>query len=521
MSAVTLDGRTMTVENVVAVARRFAQVALSADAAERVERAHQVLMDLVARGETIYGVTTALADRKGTPVPPEEADAFQRRIVLSHVVGVGPALPVDVVRAIIVTRANTLASGGSGARRELIDLLIALLNQRIHPVVPAKGSLGVTDLTHLAHIAQVLLGTGDAEVNGEIVSGAQALSAAGIPLARLGPKEGLALISANAGSVGRGALVLSDLERLVATMDVAAALSMEAFRANTTPFGVEIERSHPNPGQSTTAAHLRGLLTGSDLERPGMARSLQDPYSFRCVPQNHGALRNSLMAATTVLERELNSAADTPLIAIETGRAISNGNFLVVDLALAFEQLAIALAHATAFSAARARALMSQRMTGLPGTLIASQSPQTGLSILQETMTNLQTGIRLRANPSSLDFNPIADGVEDHATNAMDAVAKLESSIADAALILGAEFMTAAQAVDLRGSIRLGAGTRAAADAVRRTVPFLKEDAPLSQFVEALGEQVRTGALLEAAESAIKPAAAADRESDRRSRARG
>jgi histidine ammonia-lyase len=516
-----LDGRTMMVEHVVAVARQSARVGLTDEAAARVERAHRLLMDLIARGETIYGVTTGLADHKGMPVRPKDIEAFQRRIVLSHVVGVGPALPADVVRAIMVTRANTLASGGSGARRELIDLLIELLNRQIHPVVPSKGSLGVTDLTHLAHIAQVLLGAGDAEVNGTIVSGALALSSAGIPSARLGPKEGLALISANAGSVGRGALVLWDLERLVRTMDVAAALSVEAFRANTAPFGTEIEQAHPDPGQATTAAHLRALLAGSDLERPGAARSLQDPYSFRCVPQNHGALLNALIAARSVIERELNSAADTPLMAIETGRAISNGNFLALELALAFEHLSIALAHATAFSVARTRALMSQRMTGLPGTLMASPSPQTGLSILQEAVTNLQTGIRLRANPSSLDFHPIADGVEDHATNAMDAVAKLESSVADAALVLAGEFMTAAQAVDLRDSIRLGAGTQAAANAIRRVIPFLMEDAPLSPFVEALGEQVRSGALLEAAESALRPAAAADRGSGRRSRARG
>jgi histidine ammonia-lyase len=519
--SVTLDGRTLKIEDVVAVARQFAAVTLSDVAAERVERAHRLLTDLIKSGEQIYGVTTGLADHKGMPVRPEEIEGFQRRIVLSHVVGVGPALPSDVVRAIMVARANTLASGGSGARRQLIDLLVVLLNHRIHPRVPSKGSLGVTDLTHLAHIAQVVLGIGEAEVNGKLVSANQALSAAGIQPARLGPKEGLALISANAGSAGRGALVLWDLERLVGTMDVAAALSVEAFRANTAPFGIEIEQAHPDPGQATTAAHLRALLAGSDLDQPGAARSIQDPYSFRCVPQNHGALRNALEAARTVTERELNSAADTPLVAVETGRVISNGNFLVIELALAFEHLAIALAHASSFSAARTRALMSQRMTGLPGTLITSPSPQTGLSILQEAVTNLQTGIRLRANPSSLDFNPIADGVEDHATNAMDAVAKLESSVADAALILGAEFMTAAQAVELRGSIRLGAGTRAANEAIRHAVPFLKEDAPLAPFIEALGAEVQSGALLEAAEAAIRPAAAGDRGSDRRSRARG
>lgn len=502
-ASVSLDGRTLTIEGVVAVARQHAPVALSADAAARVERAHSLLLDLIGRGQPIYGVTTGLADHKGMLVAPEEIEAFQRRIVHSHVAGVGPVLPSEVVRAIMIARANMLASGGSGARRAVIDLLISLLNNRIHPKVPAKGSLGVTDLTHLAHIAQVLLGLGDAETGGAFVPAAEALAAAGLQPLRLGPKEGLALISANAGSVGRGALVLWDLQRLVATMDVAAALSVEAFRANTAPFGVEIERAHPDPGQASTAARLRVLLAGSDLGSPGSARSLQDPYSFRCVPQNHGALRSALDAAHRVIEMELNAAADTPLVAVDAARVISNGNFLALGVALAFEHLAIALAHATAFSVARLRALMSARLTGLPGTLVASVAPHTGLSILQETATNLQTEIRLRANPSSLDFHPIADGVEDHATNAMDAVAKLESSLGDAALILGAELMAAAQAVTLRGPIRLGAGTRAACDAVRRDVPFLQEDAPLAPFVEALAGRVRSGELLEAVQKAL------------------
>lgn len=504
-ASVTLDGRTLTVEDLVHVARQHAVVSFSREAATRVERAHQALVALIGRGQPIYGVTTGLADHKSMPVSPEEMETFQRRIVLSHVVGVGPLLPSDVARAMMAARANMLAAGASGARPVIVEMLVGLLNHRIHPRVPAKGSLGVTDLTHLAHIAQVLLGLGEAEVNGRVMPAADALSGAGLHPVRLGPKEGLALISANAGSVGRGALVLWDLERLIDVLDVAAALSVEAFRANTAPFDTAVERAHPDPGQIETGVRLRALLTGSDLAATGAARWLQDPYSFRCVPQNHGPLRNSLAAARQVIERELNAGADTPLVALEPERAISNGNFLAVGVAVAFEQLAIALAHATAFSAARTRALLSGRLTGLPGTLIDSRSPQTGLCIVQEVATNLQTAMRLRANPSSLDFDPIADGVEDHATNAMDAVAKLEAGITDAALILAVELMTAAQAVELRGPIRLGAGTRAAFQAVRRDVPFLKEDTPLAGFVESLAARVRSGALRDEVESALVP----------------
>jgi histidine ammonia-lyase len=520
---VTLDGRSLTIADVVAVARGDAPVSLSDEAAARVERSHRLLLDLIQRGEPIYGVTTGLADHKGMGVPAQEVEGFQRRIVLSHAAGVGPPLHRDVVRAIIVTRANMLAAGGSGARRAIIDALIGLLNHHVHPVVPAVGSLGVTDLTHLAHIAQVLLGVGEAEVDGGLVGAAQALAGADMAPLHLEAKEGLALISANAGSVGRGTLALWDLERVIATMDVAAALSIEGFRANLAPFALEVEQAHPDPGQIATAARLRALLAGSDLEQPGAARSLQDPYSFRCVPQNHGTLRDALAVARTVLERELNAAADTPLVAAETGRVISNGNFLALGVALAFETLAIGLAHATAFSVARLRALLSGRLTGLPGTLVRSPAPQTGLSILQETATNLQTAIRGRANPSSLDFQPIADGVEDHATNAMDAVAKLEAGIADTAFILAAELIAAAQGVDLRGTVRLGVGAQVAFDAVRREVPFLQEDAPPAPLLERIAEGVRAGTLLEAAEAAagLKPDAAADPGLDRRNPARG
>jgi histidine ammonia-lyase len=448
-------------------------------------------------------VTTGLADRKGSPIPPEETDAFQRRIVLSHVVGVGPALGPDVVRAVMVARVNMLAAGGSGARGTIADGLIALLNQRIHPCVPASGSLGVTDLTHLAHIAQVLLGEGTVEVAGEVMPAGAALSAAGLTPLQLGPKEGLALISSNAGSVGRGAVVLWDLEWLVVTLDVAAALSIEAFRANVAPFAPDVERAHPDLGQAATAQRLRRLLAGSDLHVPGAARSLQDPYSFRCVPQTHGVLRNSLAAARSVIELELNAAADTPLISVDGGRVVSNGNFLALGVAVAFEQLAIALAHATALSVERLRALLSGRMTGLPGTLIEAATPQTGLCILQEAAGSLQTGIRARANPSSLDFAPIADGVEDHATNAMDAVAKVEADIQDAVSIVGIELLAAAQAVDLRGAIHLGAGTQAARDLVRREVPFLREDTPLAPLIEALALRVRSGAFVEEVEQSL------------------
>jgi histidine ammonia-lyase len=500
-AVITLDGRSLTIKDIVEVARRGAEVALSPDAASRMDHSHQVMLEIIARGKPIYGVTTGLADRKGTPIAPEEAEAFQRRIILSHVVGAGPALPPDVVRAIMVARVNMLAAGGSGARSIVAERVIGLLNRRIHPRVPAIGSLGVTDLTHLAHIAQALLGEGIVEMDGRAVPAADALASAGLTPFHPGPKEGLALISANAGSVGRGALVLSDLEQLAATLDAAAALSVEAFRANVSPFGPDVEQAHPDLGQAATAAHLRALLAGSDLDAPGAARSLQDPYSFRCVPQNHGVLRSGIVAARDVVELELNAAADTPLVAVETGRAVSNGNFLALGVAVAFEQLAIALAHATAFSVARLRALLSGRLTGLPGTLIDAGAPQTGLSILQELGTNVQTAMRARANPSSLDFQPIADGVEDHATNAMDAVAKVEDGVADAALILAAELIAAAQAVDLRGSVRLGAGTRAAHAAVRRDVPFLREDAALAPWVEALASRIRTGELLKDVES--------------------
>jgi histidine ammonia-lyase len=435
-------------------------------------------------------------------VDPAEVEAFQRRIVLSHVVGVGPTLPADIVRAMMVARANMLAAGGSGAGRAVIDHLVALLNHRIHPRVPAKGSLGVTDLSHLAHIAQVLLGGGEAHHGGRWMPGEDALAAAGLSAARLGPKEGLALISSNAGSVGRGALVAFDAARLLSAADLAAALSLEAFSGNVGPFEPEVQQSHPDPGQVETAARLRAFLAGSRLYEPGAARSVQDPYSFRCVPQAHGPARNSVLGARRVIELELNAAGDTPLVAVQTGRIISNGNFLVLGLTLAFEQLAIALAHVTALSVARSKALMSSRMTGLPGTLIASAVPQTGLSILQETATSLQTDIRLRANPSSLDFTPIADGVEDHATGAMDAVAKVEATVQDAAGILAVELLTAAQAADLREPSRLGGGTRRAYENVRRHVPFLREDAPLAPLVDTLAERLSSGEFLAGADAA-------------------
>ena len=494
-ATVVLTGYGLDVTALARIAREDARVTLDPVVRPRLERAHAIVERYAREGAPAYGVTTGLGAAVDTKVSGIDQREFQRRVVLARSVGVGPRAPRDVVRAMAAARAAGLAVGGSGASPAVLDGLVALLNAHIHPVVPMSGSVGAADLAPLAHLSLPLIGLGEAEHNGEVLPGAEALRRAGLAPLQLAAKDGLALVSSNAASIGPGALVVVDAARTLEAMLAAAAMSFEGYAANPSPLDVRAQAAHRAPGQGEAAARLCRLLEGSSLWSAGTPRNLQDPLSFRCVAQVIGSALAALDVARQAVELELNSAGDNPLVLANDGLLLSNGNFHVAHLALAFEMLGQALAAAAAMTVERAMKLMSPRFAELPRFLSPRQEGRTGFATTQKTLAALEADIRHLANPISLLLIPVADRVEDHGTLAPRVVGKTAEIVERLRLIVAIELMVAAQAIDLRRPAKLGIGTAAAHAGVRALVQPLDEDRITAPDIEALDRLIADGGL--------------------------
>ena len=494
---IVLEGQGVTLADVMRVARDGALVALGPTARERIRKARETVDRLARSDEAIYGLTTALGANTGRTIPAGELAAYQERAIRARAVGVGPRLATDAVRAMMFARLSGMAVGGSGVSLAVLDALLAMLNAAVHPVVPGKGSIGVADLAPLSHMALPLLAEGTAEYRGEILPAAEALSRAGLAPVALAAKDGLALISSNAASVGRAALALHDATAALDALNVASALAFEGFRANLSPLDPRVQAARPAPGQREVAARLVALLEGSALWSRGAARRVQDPVSFRCVTQVHGAAFAAASSARAQIELELNSAADSPLVLPESDEMLSNGNFHVPGLALAFDALGIGLTQAAAISVERCLKLFSPAFSDLPLQLTRHGPTHSGFATVQKTLTALYNEIRHAANPASLDFLPVSEAVEDHAPMTPHAIAKSVVIACNLRYLAAIELLTAAQAVDLRGldPDTLGRGAKAAYDAVRKAVPTLDADRPIGPDIEAIEHLVAAGAV--------------------------
>lgn len=491
---IRLGAAPRTTRDILAIARNGAAVALDQAALQRIEAGHRALEALAAGGAAIYGVSTGLGAAVDTRIAPDAA-VVQRRIPLGRAVGVGREARADEVRAIIAARLAGLCAGRSGASRAVAEALAALLNQGVHPVVPMTGSVGESDLPPLSHIALVLLGQGEAEHDGEILPAAEALRRAGIAPPEFGLKDGLALVSANAASVGVGALVVEDAAQALRAMLAAAALSFEGFRAGVAPLDPRAAELRPAPGQGEAARVIRALLEGGDLVQPGAARKLQDPLSFRCAPSVLGAALAALRAARESVELELAGAGDNPAVIAEDGIALPNANFDPTHLALAFEALGAALARTAAISAARIVKLMSPAATDLPRFLAPVQDGSAGYGSAQKTAAALLAEIGHLAAPMPVAVLPVANGVEDYATMATATVDKTAGIVDRLRLLAALELIVAAQAVDLRAAVTLGSGTAALHAAARGLVPRLDADRPAAPDIAAVAEFIASGGL--------------------------
>jgi histidine ammonia-lyase len=494
---ILLSGNGLTVDDVLAVARGRARVTLEEAALVRVRAARDVVDRALASGEAVYGLNTGLGSLSRHHIPLDEIGAFSFATVADQVASYGRPLATDVVRAMMVSRVNGMLKAGVGVRRELIELLVELLNRGIHPIVRMVGSVGQGDLSEMADIGKVVIGRGWAEYEGERLPGEVALARAGISPITLGPKEALGLISSNGVTMGRGSLVLVDTADLIESMQIAAALSFEAFAANVSVIHPAAARARPHSGLATAMARLRELLEDSELWQPGAARNLQDPLSIRCVPQTHGAVYDALSVVRGLMEIELNSAGDNPLVLVEEGVIVSVGNFDVASLAMSFDYLRLGIAHAAQVANERVQKLLWRHFSGLPTGLASREGPTGGLRPLGRSFAALASEARFLANPVSLDYRgQLAEGVEDHASMAPLAVSTTSTLVSLMHRLVALELIISAQAVDLRGGPeRLGSGTRPAYALVREYAGTLTDETEWNADIEGMARRVGEGAL--------------------------
>ncbi|MHB1133923.1 MAG: histidine ammonia-lyase [Chloroflexota bacterium] len=500
---VALDGESLGLAEVVAVARHGAQVLLADEARARVARAATTVAELVASGNVVYGLNTGFGRLYDVVIPPDELRQLQVNLVRSHSAGVGEPLPAEAVRASMLLRANALAKGHSGITEATLDTLLSLLNADVLPVVPAQGSVGSSgDLAPSAHIALALIGEGEATYQGRRLPAREALAAAGLRPATLSPKEGLALLNGTATMTGIGALALADALDLADAADVAAALTYEALEANPNVLDPRVHGLRPHPGQVRSAANIRTLLAGSALYRRQPC-AVQDAYSLRCAPQVHGASRDALAYARRVVDIEINSANDNPLLFPESGEVVCAGNFHGEPVAMALDFAAIALAELANISERRTDRLLSSGVGGLPRFLTRHEGLNSGLMLAQYTAAALVSENKLLASPASVDSIPTSGGQEDHVSMGTIAARKLARVLANSRRVVAIELLAAAQALDLSGREHLGVGTTVAWQAVRRLVPFLEEDRPLAPDIEAVAAALTGSELLGAVRQAV------------------
>lgn len=507
-SRVVVDGQSLTLDEVVLVARSRTPVVLAEDAKARMIRARD-LIERKARGqEAVYGLNTGFGALKNVRIPPEDLAALQVNLIRSHCVGVGPRLLDEEVRALMLLRANTMATGRSGVRVSTVQMVLDMLNAGIHPVIPSKGSVGASgDLAPLAHTALAMLGEGRVVVDGTEQDSLDALRRAGLEPLSLQAKEGLGLVNGTQAMTALGALAVRDAEDLCFYADVIGGASVEGFRGTPVAFDPRIQAVRPHPGQEASAGLLRACLEGSlVVESHKDCDSVQDPYSFRCMPQVHGASRDVVAFVRQTLEREINSGTDNPLVFAEPGEGdalLSGGNFHGQPIALALDFLAMAVSELANISDRRVEQLLDPKLSGHPPFLVQSSGLNSGFMMAQVTAASLVNENRVLCTPASVDSIPTSANQEDHVSMGMTSARKVREIVRNTRYCLAIELLCACQALDLIG-LSPGLGVRAAYQSVRSEIPVLERDRTLHVDIEACAKLLETGALRTAVESALR-----------------
>ena len=502
MANLALNGCSLTLEDLVQAASNPAtQVTLAPEAVPCIQRAADAVAKFVSEGHIAYGITTGFGAFKDRLIPPEDVEKLQENIILSHAVGTGPELPAEVVRAMMIIRANTLAKGHSGIRLETLQLMLTLLNKNILPVIPSRGSLGASgDLAPLAHMALPLIGKGHLRFHGEVRDSADVLQENNLKPVKLGAKEGLALTNGTTLMTAIGALQVYDALIILRSANCAAALSLEAQNGTLRAYSPQIHASRPQAMQSETAANLLELLAGSELTRPDNSRNVQDAYTLRCVPQVHGAVHSAINYAQRVIEIELNSVTDNPLLFFDENNDVtifSGGNFHGEPIALALDFLSIAMTDLGNISERRIAKLIDNNPEHYPSFLAAHGGLNSGFMLLQYTAAALCSENKTLAHPDSVDSIPSSGNVEDHVSMGANAALHCQQIVENVRTVVAIELMSAAQAIDFRlqkiPNAKLGQGTTKAYNAIREVVPFFEQDAYVKPNMDALADLVKQG----------------------------
>ena len=500
-SAVVLDGASLGLDGLEAVARRHRPVALAPSARDAVRRARAVVDDAVGRGLVIYGVTTGFGNFADVVIPADRLRELQLNLVRSHSAGVGRILGETETRALMLLRANVLAKGFSGVRPETLDLLVEMLNRGVHPVIPSQGSVGASgDLAPLAHLALALIGEGTCAHAGRLLTGAQALAAVDLRPVVLEAKEGLALINGTQLMTAVAGLALAEAWRLTRTADVLGALTLDALKGTDVAFDPRIHAARPHPGQLASARNLRKLLAGSPIrESHRDCGKVQDAYSLRCIPQVHGATRDALSYVSAVVAIEMNAATDNPMVFAESGDLLSGGNFHGQPVALGADVLTIAMAELGAISERRTERLVNPALSGLPAFLTREGGLQSGLMMAHVTAAALASESKSLSHPASVDSIPTSANKEDHVSMGATAAWKAARVVENTRRVLAIEALAACQALEFLKPLETSAPLHAAYRRLREVVPPCDQDRVLSPDIETVAELVREGALLDAA----------------------
>jgi histidine ammonia-lyase len=492
-----LSGQALSLSKITAVAYGDERIQIASAAKKRMTASRKVIDDIVARDSVVYGVNTGFGKLADVRIPHEEIGALQLNLVRSHACGIGPPLSEPEVRAMMFLRANVLALGLSGIRPEVVELLCEMLNHRVHPLVPEKGSVGASgDLAPLAHLALSLIGEGEAFLDGKRKESAEALKRVKLKPVKLAAKEGLALLNGTQAMHAVGGLSILRAQRLATLADVAGAMTLEGLRDTPAAFDPRLQEARPHAGQKAAAAHLRSLLKNSEIRESHRKNDprVQDAYSIRCIPQVHGAVRDVLAHCERILEIESASATDNPLVFAESGDVISGGNFHGAPLAFAFDYAAIALTDLMNISERRIDRLTNpDKSEGLPAFLAPKPGVESGFMIAQVAAAALVNEARVLVHPASADNVTTSGGKEDHVSMGMTSALKLRSIVDLAESLLAIELLAGAEALEHRRPLRAGKGVERAFELVREVAPRLATDRALSGDIARVAELIRAG----------------------------
>jgi histidine ammonia-lyase len=483
-----IDGNNLTVENSVSILRNNLKLKLDPASAKKINASRKLVEDWIAKDEVIYGITTGFGEFKNVKISAKDLNTLQHNLIKSHSAGVGNLIPDDVVRLMILFRINSLAKGFSGVRLELVESLINFFNSGIIPLIPSQGSVGSSgDLSPLSQLALALIGEGNCKLNGKIYSSSAALKKCGLKPVQLSAKEGLALINGTQMMTAYLCSSLFDAINICKLADISGAMSLDAMRGIENAFDKKIHEARPHKGQIKCAENLRALLKDSEIMKShDHSEKVQDAYSLRCMPQVHGAVRDTITYCKGVLETEINSATDNPLIFPETGEYISGGNFHGEPVALIADFLAIAISELGSISERRTARLVDGSLSGLPRFLIKEGGLNSGLMIAQYTSAALASENKILSHPASVDSIPTSANQEDHNSMGSIGARKFFNVTENVKNIIAIEFLCAAQGLDFLLPLKSGRGVSAAHQFIRKGSKHISEDGILNLEIETM-----------------------------------